>query len=602
MTPDVTNPRQLAPTVGPAVKSVTFRAGSMKGAEDLVVGRIITVNGTPLIDESRWGPEADYLETGHVILFGSINVFVGFIGGRSIRSVQEGDPIEEVADDGEESVESMDSQELGSIIPAFEESCWGYPPEITSSPDQEIAQVAVYMAGGAGASGTAGETEASAPPSNPLLVPVSATNAALRATEIEAARAELLYEVRRMEEERRRLDRINQGIQQERQRVAALAVTQQQVDPQTQLRATQPTVEIPLTPAAGTGIQTIAEGRVPTNQETQQQPRRFHTPQGHYQNPVDNMYAAANILTQMVPTGDDPVNAEARRAIQMLSTAVLQQANRAEAEAQLPLVPANHRIAAERSVQSRPPENISGVAQRQQEQVADAQANMPVVQTRPADNPGGAPTALSSRLKGPACFTERIRSEPFPEDFKGPRKVANYNASMDPTTWLNNYEMGMSILNASEEICARYLNMMLEGAAHIWLQNLPPNSINTWEELKDAFIKNFQGTCKRLCNIEDLERCVQKEGESSRHWMKRVAEIIHSSDNIPPSSAILVMEKNCKFEPLIHKLGRMKDKVKSLSEVMAAANKYASSDKTRDASDGEEEEVAAKGKKNSNKP
>ena len=45
----------------------------------------------------------------------------------------------------------------------------------------------------------------------------------------------------------------------------------------------------------------------------------------------------------------------------------------------------------------------------------------------------------------------------------------------------------------------------------------------------------------------------------------------------------------------------MKDKVKSLSEVMAAANKYASSDKTRDASDGEEEEAAAKGKKNPNK-
>ena len=84
--------------------------------------------------------------------------------------------------------------------------------------------------------------------------------------------------------------------------------------------------------------------------------------------------------------------------------------------------------------------------------------------------------------------------------------------------------------------------------------------------------------------------------------MRRVAEIIHSSDNIPPSSAVLVMDKNCKFEPLVHKLGRMKDKVKSLSEVMAAANKYASSDKTKDASDGEEEETAGKGKKTSSKP
>ena len=81
---DFFNPFDLgSATVGPAVKSVTFRAGSMKGTEDLVVGRIITVNGTPLIDDSSWGPEADYLETGHVIPFGSINVFVGFIGGES---------------------------------------------------------------------------------------------------------------------------------------------------------------------------------------------------------------------------------------------------------------------------------------------------------------------------------------------------------------------------------------------------------------------------------------------------------------------------------------------------------------------------------------
>ena len=83
MTSDVTNSRQLAPTVGPAVKSVTFRAGSMKGAEDLAIGHIIMVDGMPLIDDSSWGPEADYLETGRIIPFGSIHVFVGFIGGES---------------------------------------------------------------------------------------------------------------------------------------------------------------------------------------------------------------------------------------------------------------------------------------------------------------------------------------------------------------------------------------------------------------------------------------------------------------------------------------------------------------------------------------
>lgn len=201
----------------------------------------------------------------------------------------------------------------------------------------------------------------------------------------------------------------------------------------------------------------------------------------------------------------------------MLSTAIVQQDNMTGRGRPAQSASNNNRAAAERSVHSRPPKNNSSIVQQQSQagaptsaQVATAQATVIEGQAQPAGitQLAKTSTAMSSRLKGPVCFGERIRSEPFPEDFKGPRKVANYNASMDPTTWLNNYEMGMSILNASEEVCARYLNMMLEGAAHIWLQNLPPNSIHTWDEMKEAFIKNFQGTCKWLCTIEDLERCV----------------------------------------------------------------------------------------------
>ena len=134
MTSDVTNPRQLAPTVGPAVKSVTFRAGSMKGAEDLAIGHIIMVDGTPLIDDSSWGPEADYLETGRVIPFGSIHVFVGFIGGVSEDPSQPGDSEEGVAvtvDEEEESTNNepltLEDEEAQSIEYVLEERLCGNP-------------------------------------------------------------------------------------------------------------------------------------------------------------------------------------------------------------------------------------------------------------------------------------------------------------------------------------------------------------------------------------------------------------------------------------------------------------------------------------------
>src|SRR3954466_6482402 len=57
---------------------------------------------------------------------------------------------------------------------------------------------------------------------------------------------------------------------------------------------------------------------------------------------------------------------------------------------------------------------------------------------------------------------------------------------------------------------------------------------------------------------------------------------MHSSDTITTQTAVIVLERNCKFEPLVHKLGRLKRTVKDIGELMNAVIKYAESDKTKD--------------------
>ena len=137
--------------------------------------------------------------------------------------------------------------------------------------------------------------------------------------------------------------------------------------------------------------------------------------------------------------------------------------------------------------------------------------------------------------------------------------------------------------------------MMLEGPARSWLKSLPPNSINSWTELKQRFIKNFEGTCKRPKTIVDLQHCIQHDNESAHHWVGRVAEIIHSSDNITAAQAVLILEKNCHFDPLVQKLGRLKRSVKDMGELMNALTKYAECDSTKDP--GADEASDGKGKK-----
>ena len=77
----------------------------------------------------------------------------------------------------------------------------------------------------------------------------------------------------------------------------------------------------------------------------------------------------------------------------------------------------------------------------------------------------------------------------------------------------------MEMLDVSDAVCEKYFIMMLEGPASTWLKGLPPNTINSWADLKARFIKNFQGTCKQPMMIIDLDHCVQREDESAHHWV-----------------------------------------------------------------------------------
>ena len=82
------------------------------------------------------------------------------------------------------------------------------------------------------------------------------------------------------------------------------------------------------------------------------------------------------------------------------------------------------------------------------------------------------------------------------------------------------------------------------------------------------------------------------------HWVRRVKEIIHSSDKMDVGSAVLMLEQNCRFVPLKMKLGRLKRDCTDMGTLMAALVKYADSDGTKDPPS--DDERTGKGKKNGN--
>jgi hypothetical protein len=95
---------------------------------------------------------------------------------------------------------------------------------------------------------------------------------------------------------------------------------------------------------------------------------------------------------------------------------------------------------------------------------------------------------------------------------------------------------------------------------------------------------------KRPATVEDLWWYVQKEGESTRRWLRRWSELWNSSNSISADTTILIFKENCKFDALVQKLKRTKVPVTTINELMAIAGHYADSEDTKDNSEDDSDE------------
>ena len=63
---------------------------------------------------------------------------------------------------------------------------------------------------------------------------------------------------------------------------------------------------------------------------------------------------------------------------------------------------------------------------------------------------------------------------------------------------------------------ANWFPMALKDGARSWLMNLPKGSISSWDELRERFIANFQGTRDRALTMNNLRHVKQCPGETLR--------------------------------------------------------------------------------------
>src|SRR3954469_6147267 len=196
----------------------------------------------------------------------------------------------------------------------------------------------------------------------------------------------------------------------------------------------------------------------------------------------------------------------------------------------------------------------------------------------------GEPMQSLSRL-GPKCFGPMIRGEKYPMNFKAPKEIEKYDPSYNPSVWLDTYLMAMGIAGHTDLLAARYLPLMMEGACRQWINTLPPDSIDSWEEMRDAFVRHFEGSYTRATTIEDLERCVQGPRESTRSWVQQWQDLWYNVIGIHPHTAIHCFKTSCRYEPLVAKLKRAYRTLDNIPDLLEIAKWYAEEDPNQETDD-----------------
>ncbi|KAK1615978.1 hypothetical protein QYE76_021495 [Lolium multiflorum] len=155
----------------------------------------------------------------------------------------------------------------------------------------------------------------------------------------------------------------------------------------------------------------------------------------------------------------------------------------------------------------------------------------------------------------------------LPENFK------KFDGLQDPEDWLVDYLEMVKLVGGTRATAMQSIQVHLSGAARSWIKKLPLNSIDSWDNFEDIFVKNFRSTCKKPASLEELRACRQKHDESMRKYIQRWNIIKNSAEDISDERAIDAFVAGVRRADFIEDLGRTNPK--TISALMEIANKWA---------------------------
>jgi hypothetical protein len=174
---------------------------------------------------------------------------------------------------------------------------------------------------------------------------------------------------------------------------------------------------------------------------------------------------------------------------------------------------------------------------------------------------------------GALCFTRRVRKTRVPKGFKLPHDQQKYDGSKEPTLWLSDYLQAVQILGGTKATAMQSLQLHLTGAARSWLNTLPNESIRSWGELENQFVRDFRSTYKRPASLEEVKACVQRKGKTLHSYIQRWSVIKNSAEDVSDERAIDAFSAGLRRSDLMEEIGRTRPT--TVAKLMEEANRFA---------------------------
>ncbi|GJW58678.1 reverse transcriptase domain-containing protein [Tanacetum coccineum] len=118
-------------------------------------------------------------------------------------------------------------------------------------------------------------------------------------------------------------------------------------------------------------------------------------------------------------------------------------------------------------------------------------------------------------------FTPRIRYFDLPKRIRMTSHVKTYDGSEDPEDHLKIFQAASKVERWAMPTWCHMFNLTLIENARVWFDDLLPESIDSYDDLKEAFLANYLQQKKCIKDPAEIHHIKQREGESTENFVRR---------------------------------------------------------------------------------